>query len=54
MHLQCLKDSVNIPYSIETVDTFTSREKSDMGIIDQYSLDEKILDGLSTNNELFK
>ena len=54
MHLQCLKDSVNIPYVAETVDTFTDREKSDNGVIDQYTLDDRLLNGLNSGNELFK
>lgn len=54
MHLQCLKDSVNSPYTIETVDTFTDREKSDNGIIDQYTLDDRLLDGINSQSDLFK
>lgn len=53
MHLQCLKDSVSIPYNIEVVDTFTDREKNDNGVIDQHTLDNTIIGGLNSGNDLF-
>ena len=39
MVLECMKDSVRIPYPEEVNDTFIEREKNNEGIIDIYEFD---------------
>jgi hypothetical protein len=48
MVLECMKDSVRLPYPEEINDTFIGREKNNEGIIDIYEFDDIILQGLSS------
>jgi len=43
MILECIKDSVRKPYPEELIDTFTGKEASERGIVDQYKLDEAVI-----------
>jgi hypothetical protein len=45
MNVEVLKDAVRTPYPNEIVDTFTGREKEERGIINQYTIDELLVDG---------
>ena len=47
MVLECMKDSVRIPYPEEVNDTFIEREKNNEGIIDIYEFDNILIEGLS-------
>ena len=49
--LECMKDSVRIPYPQELNDTFLDREKRNDAVIDIYELDQIIFQGL---NNFFK
>ena len=44
MNLECVKDSVRVPYPEESVDTFTYRENLDSITYLQYSLDDALLE----------
>jgi len=45
MNVEVLKDAVRTPYPNEIVDTFTGREKEERGVINQYTIDELLVDG---------
>ena len=44
MNLECVKDSVRVPYPEESVDTFTYRENQDSITYLQYDLDDALLE----------
>jgi hypothetical protein len=54
MYLECLKDSVKIPFASEFIDTFTDREKSEKGLINQYIQDEADILNDTATNQIFK
>jgi len=54
MFLECLKDSVKIPYSSEFTDTFTDREKKEKGVISTYEQDDAKITNNTVTNEVFK
>jgi hypothetical protein len=45
--LECMKDSVRIPYPQELNDTFLDKEKRNDAIIDIYELDQIIFKGMN-------
>ena len=53
MFLECLKDSVKIPFASEFVDTFTDREKSEKATINQYNQDEADILNNTATNQIF-
>jgi len=52
MVLECIKDSVRYGYPEESIDTFTGKEKSERGVVDQYTLDDAIISG--SGNSIYK
>ena len=54
MYLECLKDSVKIPFASEFIDTFTDREKSEKGVVNQYTQDEADIINNTITNQIFK
>ncbi|MGA1049608.1 MAG: hypothetical protein ACO3UU_16510, partial [Minisyncoccia bacterium] len=44
MNLECVKDSVRVPYPEESIDTFTYRENQDSITYLQYQLDDALLE----------
>jgi hypothetical protein len=49
MYVECLKDSLNIPFVSENIDTFSNREIKSSNAYDQYSLDDSNVMGTSTD-----
>lgn len=54
MYVECLKDSVKIPYQVQFNDTFTDREKDNAAIIDQYVQDEIDISNNTVTGQIFK
>jgi hypothetical protein len=44
MTLECMKDSVRVPYPVEINDTFIDKEKKNPGIIDIYEFDQILIE----------
>ena len=55
MNLECIKDSVRVPYPEETIDTFTGKEsdKNNYNVL-QYDLDDAVLSQLESKTNVFK
>lgn len=51
MILECMKDSVRVPYPTEFNDTFINKEKIEFGIVDVYELDKILIENYA---RLFK
>ena len=45
MNVEVCKDAVRTAYPDEVIDTFTGKEKEDRGVINQYTIDELLVDG---------
>ncbi len=45
MNVEVCKDTVRTAYPDEVIDTFTGKEKEDRGVINQYTIDELLVDG---------
>ena len=54
MYLECLKDSVKIPFLPEFIDTFSDREKDNRTTINQYSQDEVDILTNNVTGQIFK
>jgi hypothetical protein len=54
MYLECLKDSVKIPFLPEFIDTFSDREKDNRITINQYSQDEVDIITNNVTTQIFK
>lgn len=54
MYLECLKDSVKIPFLPEFIDTFSDREKDNRITINQYSQDEVDILTNNVTGQIFK
>ena len=54
MFVECLKDSVKIPFASEFIDTFSDREKRERLTINQYSQDEIDILNNTVTGQIFK
>jgi len=54
MFIECLKDSVKIPFRAEFEDTFTNKEANSQISINQYALDETELINNTATTQIFK